>query len=221
MSLSGWLLDILFPPRCAFCGALVEPGSEGICPACRKTLPWSDHPRRRIDFVSSVSAPLYYEDAVRRAMLDYKFHGARARGEVFGWLVALDIQSNEDADYDVVTWAPLSRRRERSRGYDQAQLIAQAAAKTLGLEARPLLRKVRHVPPQSGVTSPEARRANVTGCYAVRDPEMVAGRRILLIDDVITTGATVSECARMLMLSGAESVSAAALAMRRKEKKNS
>ena len=88
------------------------------------------------------------------------------------------------------------------------------------MEARPLLEKIRHNPAQSGISTAEARRANVSGCYAVPRSELVEGKRILLIDDIITSGATVSECARMLMLAGADSVRAASLAIRRREKKD-
>ena len=132
----------------------------------------------------------------------------------------LELQRREKTDFDMVTWAPLSKKRLRRRGYDQARLLAEAVAKELGLPGEGLLRKVRNTPPQSGIDTPEARRANVSGVYAAAEPNHAAGKCILLIDDIITTGATVSECARILLLSGAESVYAAALAVPRTEKKN-
>ncbi len=213
-----WLLDLLFPPKCAFCGRLLDTGEEGVCGRCAAELPRNSLAPRRVDFVTGATSPLFYEGQVRQAMLRYKFNGAPARGQVFGRLIAEDLQKKDLLDFDVVTWTPLSDRRLRRRGYDQAELLARSAAETLGLEAVPLLKKIRHNRTQSGIAAAEARRANVSGCYAVPDPEAVKDRRILLIDDIITTGATVSECARMLMLAGAESVRAASLAMRRKEK---
>ena len=96
----------------------------------------------------------------------------------------------------------------------------EAAAKELGLPCERLLEKVRHTPAQSGLGTPEARRANVSGAYALAEPNRAEGKRILLVDDIITTGATVSECARILLLGGAVSVHAAAVAVPRKEKKN-
>ena len=213
------LLDLLFPPRCAFCGALTEREDRGICPHCRRDLPWTDDLKRRADFVTGVSAPLYYESTVRRALIRYKFNGAPARGEVYGRLIAETLRRQERTGFDVVTWAPLSRKRLRRRGYDQARLLAEAAARELALPCERLLRKVRHTPPQSGITAPEARRANVSGVYEAAAPDRTEGKRVLLIDDIITTGATVSECARVLLLSGAESVYAAALAVPRSDKK--
>ena len=81
----------------------------------------------------------------------------------------------------------------------------------------PLLRKARDVSPQSRLRTPEERRANISGCYVVRSADAVRGKRILLIDDVITTGSTLSECARMLLTAGAVSVRGAALACHREE----
>ena len=110
---------------------------------------------------------------------------------------------------------PLSPQRERKRGYDQARILAENAGAALGLAPVRLLRKVRHVSPQSRITAPEERKANISGCYEVTGPEAVKGKRILIIDDIITTGSTVSECARMLLLAGAEEVNAASLACHR------
>ena len=220
MRLYERILDLLFPPKCAFCGALTERENEGVCPACRRELPWTENLKRKADFVIGVTAPLYYEGTVRQALLRYKFNGAPARGDVYGRLIGEALRKQEKTGFDVVTWAPLSRKRLRRRGYDQARLLAEAAAKELGIPCEGLLKKVRHTPPQSGISAPEARRANVSGVYTVSEPNRVRGKRILLIDDIITTGATVSECARILLLNGAGSVHAAALAVPRKEKKN-
>lgn len=212
------LLDLLFPPKCAFCGRLLGPEEDGICTRCVQSLPWNGTAPRKLDFTTGAAAPLFYEGQVRQAMLRYKFNGAPARGAVFGRLIAEDLRKRNLLDFDVVTWAPLSSRRLRRRGYDQARLLASSAAEALGMEARPLLKKIRQNRTQSGIASAEERRANVSGCYAVTDPALAEGRRILLIDDIITSGATVSECARMLMLAGAGSVQAASLAIRRREK---
>ena len=219
MSLGSGLLELLFPPRCAFCGRVTDQAPEGICPQCRKVLPWSDTTLRKADFIRSVTAPLYYEGTVREALLHYKFRYAPARGRVFGRLIGEELIRRGQTDFDVMTWAPLSRARKRRRGYDQARILAEAAAEALGTTAVPLLRKVRNAPPQSGISKAEARRANVSGCYIVPDPSLAEGKRILLIDDIITTGATVSECARMLMLAGAMDVTAASVAIRRHEKR--
>ena len=219
MSLGRKLLDLIFPPKCVFCGKVLDDPGAGVCPRCMKELPWSDTGKRRADFVSRITAPLYYEGPVRDSLLRYKFHSASARGTVYGRLVARELQRRDALDFDVLTWVPLNKYRRRSRGYDQAQLIAESAASALAIEAVPVLEKIRNAQPQSGLRSAERRRANISGCYAVPDPSLVADKRILIVDDIITTGATVSECARMLMLAGAKDVSAASLAVPRNEKR--
>ena len=106
----------------------------------------------------------------------------------------------------------LDRARRRERGYDQAFLLANAAALALGGVAVETLRKERHTRAQSSLEDASARRANVLGAYEIVDPELIEGRRVLLVDDVITTGATISECARILRTFGAADVVCATLA---------
>ena len=157
-------------------------------------------------------APLRYEGAVRDALHRYKFQGVTAYAGVFGRLVARCIDERLRGEYDLISWVPLSSQRLRERGYDQAMLIAMAAALELGDVAVETLRKRRDAAPQSVTGSIEKRRANISGAYEVIDPELVEGRRILLIDDIVTTGATAAECARTLGGAGAAKVVCAALA---------
>ena len=215
MRVGEWILDLLFPPKCAFCGGLLREEEDGICARCRSDLPWTGDRSGKCDFIRRYTAPFYYEGRVRQSLLAYKFEGRPARGAVYGRLIAEDLLRRETVDFDTVTWVPLSRRRERKRGYDQARLIAEAAAERLGKKALPLLEKIRDVKPQSRLRTEEARRANISGCYRVRDIPGTEGRRILIVDDIVTTGATLSECARMLMLAGAEETLGAAVACHR------
>lgn len=210
------LLDLLFPPRCAFCRKPLKRGESGMCADCVKTLPYTARGgKQKGDFVELCVAPLYYEGTVRDALIRYKFNGATAYASLFGRLIAGCIGENLSGAYDLISWVPLSSRRLKDRGYDQAMLIAMAAALELSDVAVETLRKVADVAPQSGTGSPEKRRANISGAYETVDPELVAGKRVLLIDDIVTTGSTFSECARMLGLAGAESVVCAAVARSR------
>ena len=217
MSRKDRILDFFFPPRCAFCGAILEESGDGVCSACRKALPRAAETERKCDFVRAYTAPFYYEEPVRQGMLAYKFRNAPSRGKVFGRMIGEDLLRRGIDGFDLISWVPLSAKRHRRRGYDQARLLAEAAAETLGTAAVPLLRKVRDVSPQSRLRTPEERRANISGCYVVRSADAVRGKRILLIDDIITTGSTLSECARMLLTAGAVSVRGAALACHREE----
>ena len=112
---------------------------------------------------------------------------------------------------------PIHPKRKKRRGYDQSELLAKAVAEALGLPSLSLLRKTVNTPPQSTLPGEEARRANVLGVYEVTEGAWVEGKKLLLVDDVMTTGATLSQCALMLKLAGADHVAAVNLAKVGKE----
>ncbi len=112
----------------------------------------------------------------------------------------------------MISWVPVSPLRHFTRGYDQSQLVAKALARELGASSVKVLKKIHHTPPQSGLKDAAQRKANVLGVYQVCTPGVIAGKRILLIDDVVTTGATASECARTLLAAGAKEIVLAAIA---------
>ena len=127
------ILDIIFPPRCAFCRRLLRRGESGMCAACERDLPYTRPSERAgTDFVAACVAPLRYEGAVRDALHRYKFQGVTAYAGVFGRLVARCIDERLRGEYDLISWVPLSSQRLSERGYDQAMLIAMAAALELG-----------------------------------------------------------------------------------------
>ena len=123
----------------------------------------------------------------------------------------MKVLREQGTGFDAVTWAPVSALRRFCRGYDQSQLLARTVGKELDIPVQRLLKKQRHTPAQSRLTT-EERRANVLGAYRFAGKQSVAGKRILLIDDVFTTGATAEECARVLLTAGAKGVSCAAVA---------
>lgn len=212
--LTDWLLDLLFPPKCPFCGGVQE--RRAICPVCDKALPRTEGKDREqllADRVRCVS-PLWYEGLAREGILAFKFRGRPGGAEVLGEELARCAAEEYSGEFDTVTWVPVSRRRLRKRGYDQARLLAEAACRQWGVPALELLRKTGDNPPQSGLKDPAARRANVLGMYETAGD--CRGRRILLVDDIATTGATLSECVRVLRQTGAESVVCLTLARRRK-----
>lgn len=211
------LLDLLFPPKCVFCGKLLRPGEREVCAGCAQGLPWleGERAKRADDFCTLVVSPLRYDGVVRDSIRRYKFGGRRGYAGAYGKLVAGAVRTHLAGKYDVISWVPLSDKRRRERGYDQAFLLAQSAAVNLNDAAVETLRKLRDTEAQSGLEHDERRRANVLGAYVCTDPELVAGKRILLIDDVITTGSTISECARTLRTAGADKVLCATLARAR------
>ncbi len=210
------VLNLLFPPKCPFCGKVLD--RPGLCPACEAKLPWTADAEalRELGGGLRCAAPLWYEDLAREGLLRFKFQGASAAAEPLGELVARCAAEHFPGVFDTVTWVPVSRKRLRQRGYDQAELLARAACRLWGTRPTACLRKISHNATQSGLTEAAARRANVLGVYeaagAVRD------RRILLVDDICTTGATLSECARVLKDCGAAEVVCVTVALARPKK---
>ncbi|MDD5932637.1 MAG: phosphoribosyltransferase family protein [Oscillospiraceae bacterium] len=213
----GALLDLLFPPKCPFCGRITE--KNGICPACERELPWTvGREALREGDGLRCAAPLWYEGLAREGLLRFKFRGGASAGAL-GALVARCAAEELSGEFDTVTWVPVSRKRLRKRGFDQARLLAREAARLWDTEPVELLVKIRDNPPQSGIRERAARRANVLGVYRMAPGAVAAGRRILLIDDICTTGETLRECARVLKDAGAESVVCAAAAHAREQPK--
>ncbi len=207
------LLDILFPPRCVFCRKILPTSRRSVCDACLDKLPFTgSHSSQKGDFFSVCVSPLYYEDEVRESILRFKFKEATGYASTYGLLLADCIRRELPGHYDLISWVPLSRGRYKERGYDQAMLLACAAALELEDVAVSTLEKTAEVARQSRMGSPEKRRANIMGAYSVPDKELVEGKRILLIDDIITTGSTLSECARTLKTAGAKEVLCATVA---------
>ena len=208
----NFILDLLYPSRCILCRKAISPGRPAFCTECREELPGASGVRIKSDYFSDCVSALYYTPEVRDAVLRYKFGGRESYRFAFGELVAERIYEELDGKYDTLSYVPLAPDRRRNRGYDQAQLIAEEAAKRLGKPCVCVLKKRRGVGAQSMTVGKEERRANIAGAYSVPASADIEGRRILLVDDVVTTGSTLSECAKTLLLAGAEDVVCATLA---------
>ena len=211
-----WLMQVLFPPKCVLCGNLLAEGEQDLCKDCRTDAPEYPEYKNKLQFLDSFAAVWYYEGSVRKSLLRYKFCNARSYGHSYGRLLAMKLLREYPQGFDCLTWVPVSRLREFRRGYDQVELLAKAVGRELGISPVPLLKKVRHTRPQSGLHGAEKRRANVLGAYRVIAPAGVAGKRILLLDDILTTGSTAGECARVLLTAGAKEVHCAVIAAARK-----
>lgn len=214
------ILSLLFPPKCVLCGKLLADNETDLCHSCRIHTAEFTKSSRKISFVAGWTSLWYYGDVVRDSLLRFKFSNRRSYGTVYGRLLAMKLLSKPLCEYDLLTWVPVSRKRQRQRGYDQVSLIARSLGRELGTPAVCVLRKHRHTPPQSGITDASQRRANILGAYTVEDPTAVRGKRILLVDDIITSGATVSECARTLLTAGAKEVWCVCVATPCDKKKN-
>jgi ComF family protein len=181
-----------------------QQSSAAICGMCRRATPPF---ARAVAFGS-------YDGELRGVLHLLKYGQVRPAAGLLGEYLANTIQQIQPAfsgASPVVVPVPLYRGKRRQRGFNQAELIARAALKRLAargvrLEIKPkLLRRQRATSSQTGLTRHQ-RRANLRGAFAVKDRAAIAGRDILVVDDVFTTGTTVSECARLLMRAGARRV---------------
>ena len=212
------LLQLLFPEKCVLCRELLSKDEMDLCRKCRTEAPRYHRGRGKIRFVKEYTAAWFYEDQVRESLIRYKFSRARHYASAYGRAVAMAVEQNLPEEIDLITYVPVSPKRKLERGYDQVELLAKAVSQETGIPMVPLLKKVRDNPPQSGIDRPEVRRANVLGAYESINNDRIRGSSILLLDDIITTGSTVSECARVLQGAQAKNVYCAAVAVSRNQK---
>lgn len=233
--LSRFVADTLLPPVCAACQQQIA-SRNAICPECWREIdfiapPLCDRLGIRLPYatgdtmISAAAAarpPAYgraravghYDGTLRRLVHSFKFRDRLDLAPLFGtWLVRSGAELVASAE--VVVPVPLSRLRLLQRRFNQAALLAHEIGRNTGLPVRSTgLRRVRRTPTQVGLTA-EQRRLNVRGAFAVPASEAVHLRekRVLLIDDVITTGATAEACTRTLLKAGASSVDVLAVAL--------
>ena len=230
------LLDFFLPPKCPLCGSPLDPPSgERPCSSCLSQIRFFSSPlcpRCGIGF-SSPSDPNHlcsrclkgewsfgqaravgpYEGRIREAISRFKFGGAAHLARPLGALLAQCAGSEfPPSTVDLVIPVPLHPRRLRERGFNQSLLLARQVSRR---QAIPLnftaLRRLRQTQPQTQLSAAE-RQKNVRGAFGVEVPEAVEGRKILLVDDVFTTGATVQECTESLLDCGAQEVHVLTLA---------
>ena len=216
MKLYHFILELLFPPKCVLCRKLLKNGEIDLCGDCRLDAPEYPNRKIKIPFLDSFAAVWYYEGNVRRSLLRYKFRNARSYSLSYGRILAMKLLRQYPDGFDLLTWVPVSRLRRIRRGYDQVELLARAVGKELGVTPVPTLKKIRNNRPQSRIHDASARKANVLGAYRILECADVTGKRVVLLDDILTTGATAGECARILLSAGAKEVHCAAVAAARK-----
>ncbi len=223
---AGPVLDLLLPLSCAVCGR------EGqlLCSACEPSLPRLEQPycsicawpgRRGVcsrcaaspPAIGRIGAPYLFEGAVREMVHSFKYGNLRAAAPTLGALLADHLKRNPIAA-DVLMPVPLHGSSERWRGYNQAELLARAIARETGtpLESR-ALRRTKKTLPQMSMHGYARRMGNIEGAFDCAGD--LRGASVLLIDDVVTTGSTMSACAQALKASGAGSVLGLALARQR------
>lgn len=228
-------LDVLFPPLCHICRAFIpDAGPLHVCPACRERMPTVTHPLCPVcgipflgvgddhvcgacrlskpDFAAARAA-LIYEGECRELVHAYKYRYKTHLRRPLALLTAAPLRDFVAACApELMVPVPLHLRRLRERGFNQAVLLGEILAREWGIPlARGAMRRIRWTEPQITLTAAQ-RRDNVKGAFDVRDAGAVKGRRVLLVDDVYTTGSTVRECAHVLKAAGAGEVAVVTVA---------
>ena len=204
-------LELLFPPKCIICQKILT-GRETICPECARSLPVATgaQVKHKVEFTEGCYAPFFYEEPLRSAFLRYKFSGREHYATSFGKWMADCLTGQEQTEFDFV-----SRLRRWRRGYDQAELLANEIAAQLNLPLLPTLTKAYRRPLSRLEGERSIRSARIMGAYSLRKGADVREKRILLVDDITTSGATLSECAQVLKCAGVSEITCVTLAQKR------
>ena len=220
------LLAVLFPERCAYCGQVVRCG-EGCCPCCAESLPRILPPvcplcgrgkasctcRGHRGPLDGLAAPFTYEGAVRQGILRLKEEGdATAATTLAAEMADAARRAWPEAAPELAVPVPVTRRKRTRKGFNQAALLAESLARELNIPCVKALVKCRETRPQKELAAWQ-RSGNLLGAFDVRPGTPLAGKCVLLVDDVSTTGATLEECAKMLKIQGAAQVLGIAAAL--------
>ena len=188
--------DFLFTVRCPYCGKVIEPNKK-CCDKRKKEFPKFPFVRYATGGYICTS-PFPYDGIFRMAVLNFKFRNCGAYAELLSYEMVRaikDVYSNKE--FDIVTCVPMHKDTLKERGFNQAELLARECAALLGMEYGNLLVKTKKNKTQHSIKAAE-RAKNVIGVYSPIDKNLIKGKRILIIDDIITTGSTLGECARIL-----------------------
>ena len=217
-------IKLLYPDRCPVC--LKKVGSPGFCDECGKLIDPVERyactgcargPQyctcvNNADDMPKMCAVFYYNDAMKQSVAAFKFRSKTGIIPYLGSLIAVRVKEAFPEElFDVVIPMPIGPIRMKKRGYNQCDILAKHTARGLGVAYdRSSFIKWLETPPQSRLDA-ERRRENVLGAYRVKRPDRLSGKNILLVDDIVTTGATAHEAARTLIDSGAKNVIIGAL----------
>ncbi len=212
------ILDLIFPARCLSCGAIggfvcqkcskevIRKRDQG-CPFCRQSMSGGRtcHRCRSHHKLTGALCYGYMKDETLKSVIHgYKYDGVSAAGEeIANYLV--ELLERESINFEVVSFAPISRERYRQRGYNQAEILARVIARHFGKPLYTGLKKVKHTSSQVGLHRRE-RLQNIKGSMQASNSNPIIGKKVLVVDDVLTTGATLDECARTLRAAGARQV---------------
>ena len=190
------ILNIIYPieERCMVCD---EEGFIGICPSCKSRI-------NKAKNEGSILSYGFYGGILKSLILKFKYES----NYNVGYLLAnflIEIIRESEIDIDIICYIPMIRKDERKRGFNQCRLIANEIGYNLNIPVSNCIKKVKHTKEQKKLTK-EERIKNLIGAFEVKSNEDIKNKRVLLIDDVMTTGATIGECTKILKKSGVKEI---------------
>lgn len=216
------ILNMIYPNVCGMCNKICK---EDICPKCMAELNRKKDCKKHIYLTRSFTTHMYifhYDDNIRKNIIQYKFSNQAYRYKSFANFIVKDKKiCGFLKKYDIIIPVPISKQRRRQRGYNQSELIAKEIGKlTKNISVQTnILYKIKNTPPQS-MLNKEQRQHNLKNAYEVRNNEIIHNKKVLLFDDIFTTGSTVEECARVLKCAGAYEIRCINYSKRLKEEEN-
>ncbi len=219
MQISKAVINSFFPNTCIACGDIIE-DSESFCDYCYEMLSRVDFTKNclrcgskkksceckyRVFHYSGVTAPFYNSYSAQEAMYKFKFSRQKRNAKFFAEQMSIALKNvYNDIKFDAITFVPLSFKKKLKRGFNQSEILARCISEILKIPTIDILYCNGKRINQHDLTNPKERFKNVQGIYGYK--YKINGKNILLIDDIKTTGATLNECAKQLILSGADNV---------------
>jgi ComF family protein len=195
------VLNLIYPPTCGICGKL---NSNFLCKKCEKQLELQSkfeiEENQNINYYFEEHLYIFeYQGIIRKIILDYKFND---KSYLYKTIVNFLLKNEKFfkivESYDTIIPVPISKKRKKERGYNQSELIAREIARNLPIEYNNrCIFKIKNIVEQSKLNK-EERQKNIQGVYELRNQKLIQNKKILLIDDIYTTGSTVNECSKIL-----------------------
>ncbi len=211
------LIDLMYPPVCGICDKICK---KHLCKECEMNL--KKYEINEIKNIKDDKSKYYdyqiktfkYEEKIRSKIIDYKFNEKSYMCHTFQKMIT----KNEKIysflkKYDIILYVPMFKKQEYKRGYNQTYLIAKGIGKTLGIPIeKNNLVKIKETKKQSTLTK-EERKTNVKDAFVIKKTERIVNKKVILFDDIFTTGNTVNECSRVIKMAGAEEIAVLTIAV--------
>ena len=200
------LEKFFYPSTCGFCGKILDDGY--ICASCMEKIPFNGFeyiPFQQDSHFDELYCNYIYDGIVRKKILDYKFQHKKYLARTFADGIVYRFQKIKP-EFDLIIPVPVHKHRKKERGYNQSEIISKIVSKKIGISCNSkVLVKNKVIATQSKLNKTQ-RIKNVENVFEIKNGDFLLGKKVLLIDDIYTTGATVNECSRVLKSAGVTKV---------------